>query len=209
MKRLLALLLSAALALSLTACGKEDPPASSSSVPPEDAGTVSTPDTSGAPELPDTPDVSPEEQGDAPDVSPEEQADAPDASPEEHGDGPAITAAYAIENLPEHYINFREEPTEFDQGIVLRAETDVLGVRFFVVDYPADGGPETEGETLFTCDELKKGEELVIVTSFPGDMPSRGVSFDLGGQHEAYALTTSGRDGTLIMEPMGGVVPGY
>ena len=194
MKRMFTLCLAAVLALSLAACGKDTPADSGSSG--SASGSVSTPDVS-------EPDVS------EPDIS-EPDVSEPDVSvPDEDHNTPAVLAEYPPENAPEDLIVFREEPTDYDQPVLFRAQTDVLEFRFFTVDYPADGGEETEGEALFTYDELKKGEEIILVTSFPGDMPSRGISFDLGGQHEAYALSMSGEDGSLILTPMGGVVPGW
>ena len=192
MKRMFTLCLAAVLALSLTACGKEDSPADSGSAD----GSVSTPDVS-------------QSQGSGSDVS-EPDGSQPDVStPVEDHNTPAVLADYPPENAPEDLIVFREEPTDYDQPVLFRAQTDVLGFRFFAMEYPADGGEGTEGETLFTCDELKKGEEIILVTSFPGDMPSRGISFDLGGQHEAYSLSMSGEDGSLMLTPMGGVIPGW
>ena len=127
----------------------------------------------------------------------------------DHGDGPAVAAEYPPEDIPEEMIVFREEPTDYDQPILLRAQTDVKNLQFFIVDYPEDDGLETEGEALFTCEDVKAGDEMVLITSFPGEMPVRGISFDLDGQHEAYALSMSGKDGSLILTPMGGVIAGW
>ena len=196
MKRMFTLCLAAVLALSLTACGKETPPADSGSASGSAGTSAGTPDIS-------EPDAS------QPDVSVPD-ASQPDVSvPVEDHNAPAVLAEYPPENAPEDLIIFREEPTDYDQPVLFRAQTDVRGFSFFTVDYPADGGEGTEGEALFTCDELKKGEKIILVTSFPGDMPSRGISFDLGGQHEAYALSMSGEDGSLMLNPMGGVIPGW
>ena len=199
MKRIFTLCLAAVLALSLAACGKDVPPASSQSSGSgsSSAGTsdVSEPSGSGAVS---TPDSSVPGGGDWVDF------------PVDDHNTPGIVAAYAPEHVPEEMIVFREEPTDYDQAILFHVQTDLAGAYFVEVEYTDDADyPEQEGKILFQMDDLKKGDEFVIVTSFPGDLPNRGISFDQGGQHEGYVLSVSGEDGSLNMLPIGGVIPGW
>ena len=136
----------------------------------------------------------------------DETSKASVSSIENYGNDPAIEVEYPPENIPKGMIVFREKPTEFDQSVLIRARVDIKNLQFFTIEYSEDRETEIKGKLLFTCDAMEEGSEIVIITSFPGDMPNRGLSFDLDGVHKAYTLSISGKDGSLILTPMGDVI---
>ena len=65
----------------------------------------------------------------------------------------------------------------------------------------ADGSALFDTAVLARRDALTPEEPLVVRIAFPGDIPTRGVSFtDPGGETRRFALQISGRDGGLVME---------
>ena len=58
-------------------------------------------------------------------------------------------------------------------------------------------------EKLFELENIYPDTPLLYITEFPGDMPSRCISYkDTDGVEKTYALSMSGKDGSLVYIPV-------
>ena len=63
-----------------------------------------------------------------------------------------------------------------------------------------DGGVFYSVEELYSTDTLTPERPLLVQISFPGDMPSTGISYtDADGATQYYAVSESGYDGSLVL----------
>ena len=122
----------------------------------------------------------------------------------ERNAGLIVRVDYLQQDLTREHDYFQDEITDYNQKLLFRADEPVTDFRFFALDY---GSPEEcwgplEGAALYSQENLEPGRPLVIDTNFPGDMPYRGFSFVHDGQRLSYTLSISGRDSSLVVNPL-------
>lgn len=113
-----------------------------------------------------------------------------------------LTAALAGDRLPEEYLEFQEEPTEYEVQVIFATDRTVTDFRFLALTPREEG--ETlawDTETLYTLEVFSPGTPLVVTTTFAGDLPGRGIAYtDTDGTLRQYTLSLSGKDGSLLLE---------
>ena len=113
-----------------------------------------------------------------------------------------LTASYAGQALLQsgNYIDYCAEETDSTVQIAFYAYDQLHDVRLTGLDY-GDAG-YVEGQTLYTLASLTPDKPLVAGVVFPGDLTAYGLCFTgSDGTAYHYAVTISGRNGTLVMEP--------
>ena len=122
----------------------------------------------------------------------------------ERNAGLTVRVDYLDQAPAQDYDYFQDEVTDYNQELLFRADRPVTDFRFFAVEYgtEAQGYEPREGAALYSQAQLDPARPLVINTNFPGDMPYRGFSFAEDGARKAYTLSTSGRDGSLVVAPI-------
>ena len=98
--------------------------------------------------------------------------------------------------------NFVHDDGELSTEIAFRSTRDLQNFQFLSValeDVNESGAYFTATE-LYSLDTLTPERPLLVQTSFPGDMPSIGVSYtDADGVTRYYSVSESGYDGSLIL----------
>lgn len=90
--------------------------------------------------------------------------------------------------------------SEYVQRLLFRAYEPLTNVRFTMMDITVDG--VVSGDPLYTLDALTADKPLVIGVVFFGDLTTYGLSFtDASGAEHHYMLYTSGRNGSVVMQP--------
>ncbi len=117
-----------------------------------------------------------------------------------------LTAALAGDRLPEEYLEFQEEPTGYEVQVIFATDRPVTDFRFLALT-PREAGEALawDTETLYTLEVFSPQVPLVVTTTFAGDLPGRGISYtDTDGTLRQYALSLSGKDGSLLLEEFTG-----
>ncbi|NLL91075.1 MAG: hypothetical protein GX222_01460 [Ruminococcaceae bacterium] len=110
-----------------------------------------------------------------------------------------------ILSSPDKFEEFIDDDSEFQVKAVFTVNTSVKDFRYFEiasVDVDEDENIiYNMGNELFSTGELTNERPIVIAMSFPGSMPSRGISFtDETGTVRYFAVLMSGKDGSLFMD---------
>lgn len=110
-----------------------------------------------------------------------------------------ITAKFADSNLRGDYHKVVVDDSEYMVKVVFSANEKLSNVQFTSLTFADDG--YAVSEVYQTLPELTPGKPLVACVSFPGIMSVYGISFtDSSGNHRSFAVSTSGRDGSLVFE---------
>ncbi|MBR4212000.1 MAG: hypothetical protein IKR84_06410 [Oscillibacter sp.] len=92
---------------------------------------------------------------------------------------------------------------DFEVGIVFSASRTLRDFKVLSVsleDVDEDGTPVFSVLELYTQDALTPERPLLVHTSFPGDMPTNGISYlDGDGTTRYFSVNESGFDGSLIL----------
>ena len=117
-----------------------------------------------------------------------------------------LTAALVQGRLPEEFLEFQEEPTGYEVQVIFATDRPVTDFRFLALT-PREAGKALawDTETLYTLEVFSPQVPLVVTTTFAGDLPGRGISYtDTDGTLRQYALSLSGKDGSLLLEEFTG-----
>lgn len=172
-KTILFSLLIPALALALSACAKP-------TVPAEPDKTA---------EIPEVPAV----------IEPVEPESQTAETPALCDRKPAFTVEFAADDrITEDVKVLTDSDSEFVNNILFTAKRDVTDVRYLEVSAELTEAGEvrvTEGETLYTFDGLKTGEQFLIPMALEGYLPNRLITYSdaCGGTHRYYVML-SGKD---------------
>lgn len=110
-----------------------------------------------------------------------------------------ITAKFADSNLRGDYHKVVVDDSEYMVKVVFSANEKLSNVQFTSLTFADDG--YAVSEVYQTLPELTPGKPLVACVSFPGIMSVYGISFtDSSGNYRSFAVSTSGRDGSLVFE---------
>lgn len=118
---------------------------------------------------------------------------------------PDISAAYAddVKNEITEYDEYTIDDSEYSMGVMLTAKKNVTDLRIVSLsmsEFFADTEPLFLTDDLYKYGDLAAGKSLRLQMSFPGDMPTTGILYtDENGEIKVYALTQSGRDGSLVI----------
>ena len=101
----------------------------------------------------------------------------------------------------DYYDDIYNNP-EYQMNILITTDQTISEVKIF----SAQMGTVTDLGTgfyvenlLYELDELYPDTPLLYVTEFPGDMPTRIISYiDTNGEEKVYSLSMSGNDGSLV-----------
>ncbi len=92
---------------------------------------------------------------------------------------------------------------DYEVGIVFSASRTLRDFKVLSVsleDVDEDGTPVFSVLELYTQDALTPERPLLVHTSFPGDMPTNGISYlDGDGTTRYFSVNESGFDGSLIL----------
>ena len=133
---------------------------------------------------------------------------APETEPEtedEFGIGSGrVFASYLDEDvMPVYYDAFVADDGEYAVKIVYASNTIVTDVRVLslaMTDYK-DGKPVFDETELYRQEQLAPDCPLIVTLVFAGDLPTNGISYvDINGDTQRFALSQSGKDGSLILE---------
>ncbi len=141
----------------------------------------------------------------APVVYPASASDlAPTASDEpESGPGRVYASFLKEDAMPAYYDAFVADDGEYAVQIVYSSDAAVTDVRVLslaMTDY-RDGKPVFDETVLYTQEQLAPDCPLIVTLTFVGDLPNNGISYvDVKGETHRFALSQSGKDGSLILE---------
>ncbi|MBR5382155.1 MAG: hypothetical protein IK136_05985, partial [Oscillospiraceae bacterium] len=96
---------------------------------------------------------------------------------------------------------------ERETTLVFRSDGGVKDFKLLAIelkDVDGDGRAVFDKSEVFSLPELRAGVPLTVPMNFPGDIPTTGFSYvDGEGETRQFALNLSGRDGSLVTEPIG------
>ena len=105
--------------------------------------------------------------------------------------------------MPAYYDAFVADDGEYAVKIVYASNTIVTDVRVLslaMTDYK-DGKPVFDETELYRQEQLAPDCPLIVTLVFAGDLPTNGISYvDVKGDTQRFALSQSGKDGSLILE---------
>ena len=95
---------------------------------------------------------------------------------------------------------------EYQMNVLITTDQPISDLKI----YSAQMGTVTDDatgffvyEVLYELEDLYPDTPLLYVTEFPGDMPSRVVTYkDTNGEEKAFSLSMSGNDGSLVAAPV-------
>ena len=100
--------------------------------------------------------------------------------------------------------NFVHDDGEFSTEIAFCPTRDLRNFKFLSIawqDFNEDGA-FFSAEELYSLGALTPERPLLVQTSFPGDMPTTGISYtDADGVTQYYSVSESGYDGSLVLSP--------
>ena len=110
-----------------------------------------------------------------------------------------------ILSSPNKFEEFIDDDSEYQVKVLFTVNTSVKDFRYFEiasVDVDEDENIiYNMGNELYSADKLTNERPIVIGMSFPGSMPSRGISFtDETETVRYFAVLMSGKDGSLFMD---------
>ncbi len=106
-----------------------------------------------------------------------------------------IYAAYAGEDFFGHYAYYCDE-TEYVTDMAFRTDQTLKDVQFTLLRWDEDYAVDT---VLYEIDTMTADQTFLAAVVFWGDMTTYGISFrDEAGNDRRYALTISGKDGSLL-----------
>ncbi|NLL37724.1 MAG: hypothetical protein GX256_09425 [Fretibacterium sp.] len=120
-------------------------------------------------------------------------------------------AAVRVEEAGEEFLaqkdafeEFIDDDTEYQIKVVFSANVVVKDFKYFettITEVDKDGKEVFDViKELYSADELSPERPLVIRMSFPGSMPSRGISYvDENGTTRYFAVCMSGEDGSIFL----------
>ncbi len=98
-----------------------------------------------------------------------------------------------------NYHEFITENSEYTVKLFFKANEALTDIRFSLLEY-GDSGTLNVAKELYTLPKLTPDKPLVTGVVFYGSMTTYGISFtDSNGQTHRYAIQTSGKDGSLLM----------
>lgn len=96
--------------------------------------------------------------------------------------------------------------TEYETRVLFRSEEGARDFRLLSLslrDVDVNGHATFDVTEVFNIPALRAGIPLAVPMSFPGDIPSNGFSYtDTDGTTKTYAISVSGRDGSLVVSPL-------
>ena len=99
------------------------------------------------------------------------------------------------------------EGTEYETRVLFRSEEGVADFKLLSLslrDVDQNGNAVFDQREIFSRPALRAGIPLAVPMSFPGDIPSNGFSYtDTDGRTKGYSISISGRDGSLVVLPLG------
>ena len=98
--------------------------------------------------------------------------------------------------------NFVHDDGEYSTEIAFCATRDLPDFKFLSIAWRDlnENGSFFSVEELYSLDALTPERPLLVQTSFPGDMPTTGVSYtDADGVTQYFAIQESGYDGSLVL----------
>ena len=98
--------------------------------------------------------------------------------------------------------NFVHDDGEYSTEIAFRSTRDLQNFKFLSLAWQEtdDGDIFFTAEELYSLDTLTPERPALVQTSFPGDMPSTGISYtDADGATQYFAVGESGYDGSLYL----------
>ena len=137
-------------------------------------------------------------------VKPSEEAEPSEEAPVEKDMTPANLKVYFLEEGDTSYVGTLSiadaENDPYIVNFILEADNTIENME--LADASMDGEMTySKGNIVSTYPSLKKGEKLLISTSFPGDMPSQCISYtDADGKVKTHLLYLSGMDGSVVLE---------
>lgn len=124
----------------------------------------------------------------------------------------AIAADYAPEDLRGSGSAYEcvLEDSEYSTEVLLTARRTVKDFKILALNMNEtdENGNIRPGsvEVLYSLEELSPEKPLVLVTGFAGVIPSVGISYaDSNGEEKMYAVSMSGKDGSLFLMEIDGV----
>ena len=111
-----------------------------------------------------------------------------------------IAFAEGDETAAEEFTEEEFKDSPFLVKLAFSADSDIKNVQFLDVTLSPDGS-FTVNKPLYTLESLPENDILLIGTTFPGDTPSRGISYeDMDGTAHRLLIFLSGMDGSLLTE---------
>ena len=98
--------------------------------------------------------------------------------------------------------NFTHDDGEYSTEIAFCSTRDLQNFKFLSIAWQNsnENGSFFSVEELYSLDALTPERPLLVQTSFPGDMPSTGISYtDADGATQYFAVGESGYDGSLYL----------
>ena len=121
-------------------------------------------------------------------------------------DGIAVRARWADENVLSAYADYDEYAAysgEYEADILYVTERTLRNFKALSIsleDADEDGTAVFAVTELFEENPLTPERPLLVRTSFPGDMPTNGISYtDESGETRYFSVSESGFDGSLIL----------
>lgn len=116
--------------------------------------------------------------------------------------GEEISAAWA-HDVPDitQYRKVTVDLSSYSIGVMFTANSDVEQFKVLSIEYVPDSSekPVFKTQEIENTGALKAGESVLVELSFPGDMPTCGVSYiNSSGQTKYYSISQSGKDGSLV-----------
>ena len=105
-----------------------------------------------------------------------------------------------LENQKDYH-KFVAEDSEYISWILFETEEELKDVKLELLEYEYMQGKYESSEVLYELAELDGEKPFIAGVVYWGDMTTYGISFkDVEEKEYFYALTVSGKDGSLIME---------
>ncbi|MDO4582419.1 MAG: M56 family metallopeptidase [Bacillota bacterium] len=111
----------------------------------------------------------------------------------------AVATDELLSQLPS-YDEIDASTDEYGNRLLLTATGALSDLDIFRLVWDEDAEALSEGELLYHAEELTQQTPLVLWVSFPGVLPTVGLSYiDAAGQVQAYFIVMSGEDGSILL----------
>ncbi len=108
-----------------------------------------------------------------------------------------------VDEMDPEWLSFEAADDEYALPVLFRASEAVQNFQVLALDFPSisdDGEIDFPSEVLYELPELTPEQPLCVTLTFPGDVPSNGISYvDAEGNVRCFSVSLSGMDGSLVV----------